>query len=65
MKRKVKLSTGTRWFVGMLFGGITIFGTTGCDADVQAVLVQGLNQAANTLVNAAFLSITPDGEDAQ
>jgi len=36
----------------------------GCDVDVQTALVTGLNSALNTaattLINAAFLTITPD-----
>jgi hypothetical protein len=40
---------------------------SGCDEDVQSVLVEGLNSASNTfavtLINAAFQTVTPETED--
>ncbi len=69
-------SNSTRWSRWMLILLMSCCCTmsvgAGCDVDVQTALVTGLNSALNTaattLINAAFLTITPDetsGEDSQ
>ena len=65
MKRGASVSTGLRkWLVLLLACGTMLMTTTACDTDVQTALVTGMNQAAVTaagaLINAAFLTITPD-----
>ena len=65
MKRGANVSTGVRtWLVLLLACGTILLTTTACDTNVQTALVTGMNQAsvtaASALINAAFLTITPD-----
>lgn len=56
------LRTGGKVLMLVVTAGL-LAGATGCDTDVQTALVTGMNDAANaaasSLINAAFLSITP------
>ena len=58
------LSRILTWVTLTLACGVILFGATACDPNVQAKLVSGMNAAANSaagaLIDAAFLSVTPD-----
>jgi hypothetical protein len=56
MKRKTLAMTGFSGFLAMFICGIALFGTTACDADVQAALVTGLSSAASGAVSAIIES---------
>jgi len=53
-----KMRRKLRWMVG---GSVVLPVLSGCDPEIQTIVLGGLNDLAVTFVDALFLSLQPEG----